>query len=122
MKSIEKESLKYDLPSLILLQEKRKENIILFEQSIKKEREAFSQEEIVEATLESKIKLHNLGFNKLDDTEYHWILSDLPKLKLTRERRNQTIMLLKSAIIDEQTSMDHEERMIAFLESNDRKN
>ena len=121
MKSLEKESLKYDLPSLKKLQEKRNQNIMLFEQSIRNERAALQQEEIVEATLEHKIKMHNLGVMKLSDTDNHLVLLALPKVQSTRERRNQTIILLKAAIIEEQNSMDHEERMIAFLESHDSK-
>lgn len=121
MNTLEREALKYDLDSLIKLQDKRKNNIILFEQSIKQEREASSQEENVQINLESKINLHNSNKIKLDQTEYQWILLDLPKIKSTREKRNQTIMLLKNAIIEEQTSMDREERMIIFLESNDNK-
>jgi len=121
MKSFEKESLKYDLPSLKALQQKRNQNITLFEQSIKNERTASQQEEIVEATLENKIKMHNLGVVKLSDTDYHLVLLDLPKIKSTRERRNQTIILLKTAIIEEQNSMDYEERMIEFLEFHDSK-
>jgi hypothetical protein len=119
--SLEKEALQYNLSSLIDLQNKRRNNIVLFEQSIKKERDMSNQEETIQFSLENKIMLHDKGINKLSDTEYHWILSDLPKLKTTREKRNQTIMLLKTAIIEEQTSMDREERMIAFLESNDGK-
>jgi hypothetical protein len=114
--SLNKEALKYDLNSLIKLQEKRRENISLFEQSIKGERSASQQEEVAQASLEEKLRYHDLGISKLTDAEKEWILSDLPKLKSTKEKRNQTIMLLKAAILQEQEQMDREEYMIHFLE------
>ena len=114
--SLNKAALKYDLNSLIKLQEKRRENISLFEQSIKGERSASQQEEVAQASLEEKLRYHDLGISKLTDAEKEWILSDLPKLKSTKEKRNQTIMLLKAAILQEQEQMDREEYMIHFLE------
>lgn len=122
MKSIESESLKYDLTSLINLQNKRCNNISIFQQSIKNEREILIQEETIQATLESKLRLHDAGINKLCDTDYQLILLDLPKIKSTRSNRDKTIALLKHAIIEEQNAMDYEERMIAFLESHGNKN
>jgi len=121
MNSFEKEALQYDLISLVALQEKRKNNIVLFEKAIKQEREASLQEESVQEVLESKLKSHDAGKIKLDDSEYHLIQLDLPKLQSTREKRKYTVQLLKTAILEEQTSMDHEERMIKFLESNGNK-
>jgi len=115
-KQLEREALKYDLISLIKLQDKRKENILLFEASIKGEREATQQEETVQSVLETKLRQHDLGLSKLDETDKVLILEDIPKLKSTREKRSQTIMLLKAAIIAEQESMDYEENMIMFLE------
>jgi len=115
-KQLEREALKYDLISLIKLQDKRKENILLFEASIKGEREATQQEETVQAVLETKLRQHDLGLSKLDETDKVLILEDIPKLKSTREKRSQTVMLLKAAIIAEQESMDYEENMIMFLE------
>jgi hypothetical protein len=88
----------------------------LFEQSIKGERSASQQEEVAQASLEEKLRYHDLGISKLTDAEKEWILSDLPKLKSTKEKRNQTIMLLKAAILQEQEQMDREEYMIHFLE------
>jgi len=114
--SIEKEALRYDLPSLINLQKKHLENITIFEKSIKNEREAIQQEENAEVALETKLRQNNLGIAKIDDTEIQLILLDLPKLKSTRIKRDQTIMLLKAAIIEEQGAMDREEQMIHFLE------
>ena len=121
MKTFEKEALQYDLLSLVALQTRRKNNISLFEKSIKEEREISSKEEIIQEALESKLRLHDTGRVKLDASECHLIQLDLPKIKSTREKREQTIKLLKNAIIAEQTSMDYEERMIAFLESNGNK-
>lgn len=116
MINIEKEALKYNLSSLINLQNKRRENIILFEQAIKNERSACQQEEIAQASLETKLRHHDLGLIKLTDTDKELIIADLPKLKSTNEKRNQTILLLKSAIIQEYEIMDSEEKMIHFLE------
>lgn len=115
MINLEKEALKYDIASLIKLQKKRQENINIFETSIKNERAASQQEEVAQASLESKLRQHDLGLVKLTDAEKEWILSDLPKLKLTFEKRNQTIMLLKAAIIEEYSMMDNEDKMIRFL-------
>lgn len=115
-KRLEKEALKYDLSSLIKLQDKRKENILLFEESIKGERAASQQEESVQAVLESKLRHHDLGLSKLDETDKILILEDIPKLKTTRSNREQTIMLLKAAILQEQEAMDREENMINLLE------
>lgn len=117
MNNLKKEALKYDLGSLIRLQEKRKENIILFEQSIKNERNVSQQEEGALNALEAKLRQHDLGINLLSDTDKEWILSDIPKLKSTRQKREQTISLLKEAIIQEQGFMDNEEYMIKILES-----
>jgi len=116
MNDIEKEALKYDLVSLIGLQERRKQNVLIFEQSIKNERAACQQEETAQSFLEQKLRQHDLNLNKLTDTDKELILSDLPKLKSTYEKRNQTIMLLKTAILEEYEAMDHEEKMIRFLE------
>lgn len=116
MFDFEKEALKYDIFSLINLQNKRKENIAIFEISIKNERAASQQEEASQFFLENKLKLHDSGSVKLSDTEKEWILSDLPKFKTTFEKRNQTIMLLKAAILEEYEMMDNEEKMIRFLE------
>lgn len=117
MINLEQEAKKYDLSSLINLQNKRKENIDIFEQSIKNERAASQQEEFMQSTLENKIRNHDLNIAKLSDTEREWILSDLPKIKSTRESRNATITLLKKAILEEYDKMDHESSMIMFLKS-----
>jgi hypothetical protein len=117
MINLEQEALKYDLSSLISLQDKRKENIVIFEQSIKNERAASQQEEVIHSTLEQKLRNHDLNIVKLSDTEREWILSDLPKVKSTMENRNKTITLLKTAILEEYEKMDHESRMIMFLQS-----
>ena len=106
----EKEAHKYNLLSLRNLQEKRKQNVTLFEQSIKNERGASQQEEVVQTQLENKLQ------GKLSDTEREWILSDLPKLKSTRASREQTIALLKAAIMQEYDQIDIEEKMIHYLE------
>lgn len=117
MINLEQEASKYDLLSLINLQNKRQENINIFEQSIKNERGASQQEEVIQSTLEQKIRNHDLNIVKLSDTEREWILSDLPKIKSTRENRNTTITLLKAAILEEYDKMDYESRMIMFLQS-----
>ena len=117
MINLEQEAKKYDLPSLVNLQDKRKENINIFEQSIKNERAASQQEEFMQSTLENKIRNHDLNIAKLSDTEREWILSDLPKIKSTRENRDKTITLLKTAILEEYDKMDYESRMIMFLQS-----
>lgn len=116
MIDLEKEALKYDLLSLKKLQEKRKENVVLFENSIKNERAALQQEESAQSNLENKLNNHDSGLSKLSDADREWILTDLPKLKSTKEKRNNTIMLLKAAIIEEYNIMDHEDKMIFFLE------
>jgi hypothetical protein len=115
MNELEKEALKYDLNSLIALQAKRLENIKIFEQSIKNERAAQQQEEGVETALEQKLLLHSSGLSKLSDADMELISADLPKLKSTKQKRLETIQLLKTAILEEQTCMDHEERMINYL-------
>jgi len=117
MINLEQEAKKYDLPSLVNLQDKRKENINIFEQSIKNERAASQQEEFMQSTLENKIRNHDLNIAKLSDTEREWILSDLPKIKSTRENRDKTITLLKAAILEEYDKMDYESSMIMFLQS-----
>lgn len=119
MSNLKKEALKYDLASLVRLQQKRKENICLFEQSIKNERAAAQQEENAQATLETKLRQHEIGLVLLSEADKEWILSDIPKLKSTREKRDNTIMLLKAAILDEQAAMDREEQMIHYLEQRD---
>lgn len=113
---IEKEARKYDLPSLVLLQEKRKQNVALFEQSIKNERLALQQEELVELNLQNKLIQHNSRQVKLPDAEREFILQDLPKIASTRTKRNETIQLLKAAIMGEYDLMDNEEKMIHFLQ------
>ncbi len=118
MNNLEKEALKYDLEALKRLQLKRQDNIILFENSIRIERQAAQQEEMAQINLETKLRNHDLGLVKLNDVDKEWILSDLPKLKSAQIKRNQTIMLLKSAILEEQETMDREEKMIRFLEKN----
>lgn len=122
MNSLEQEALKYNLSSLITLQNKRKENIDIFEQSIKNERSASQQEEFIQSTLEQKLRNHDLNIIKLSDTEREWIILDLPKIKSTREKREVTITLLKSAILEEYNKMDYESRMIMFLQSKDKDN
>lgn len=119
MDDLKKEADRYDLKSLIKLQDKRKENIALFEQSIRNERAASQQEESAQFNLEIKLKNHDLGIIKLSDTDKEWILSDLPKLKSTRVKRENTIMFLKAAILEEQAFMDREEQMISYLEKRD---
>lgn len=116
MNNLEKEAIRYNLDALKKLQDKRKENVTLFEQSIKNERAAMQQEEVAQANLEGKLRHHDLGLIKLTNTEKEWILSDLPKFKSTNEKRNQTISLLKTAILEEYEKMDYEEKMIHFLE------
>lgn len=118
MIDIAKEAKKYDLSALIKLQDKRRENIVLFENSIKNERAALMQEEAAQSNLENKLLNHDIGLVKLSDSEKEWILTDLPKLKTTKEKRNETIMLLKTAIIEEYNIMDYEDKMIFFLEKN----
>lgn len=117
----EQEALKYNLDSLIKLQNKRIDNIILFEQSIMKEKKSINMEEAVQTALESKIKLHELGDITLNDTEYYLISLDLPKIKSTIKKRAQTIVLLENAIVEERIAMDYEKNMITFLESHDGK-
>ena len=68
------------------------------------------QEETARSILEIRLN------GKIDDAEREWILSDLPKLKSTKENRDNTISLLKSAILEEYASMDYESQMIDFLE------
>lgn len=119
MTDLRKEALKYDLESLIKLQDKRKQNIFLFEQSIKNERAAAQQEETAQVALEAKLRHHEIGLVILSDADKEWILSDIPKLKSTREKRDTTIMLLKAAILEEQAAMDREEQMINYLENRD---
>ncbi len=116
MINLEQEASKYDLQSLINLQEKRKENIKIFEQAITNERAVMQQEATAQATLENKLNNNNLGIGYLSDTEKEWILSDLPKIKSTRENRDKTITLLKTAIMEEYNKMDYESRMIMFLQ------
>lgn len=116
MTPIQREALKYDLASLVRLQDKRRENVSLFEDSIRKEREARLQEETAEAALKDKLRLHDMGVGRLPDDERQLIANDLPKLASTRAKRDQTIMLLKAAILEEQEAMDREEQMIRFLE------
>lgn len=119
MNDLKREALKYDLDSLVRLQLKRKQNVSLFEQSIKNEREAAQQEETAQAALETKLRHHDLGLNILSEADKEWILADIPKLKSTREKRDNTIMLLKAAILEEQAAMDREEQMINYLENRD---
>ncbi len=114
---LKKEAERYDLPSLIKLQDKRRENVAIFEQSIKNERAASQQEESAQSNLETKLRYHDLGIAKLNDSDKDLILTDVPKLQSTREKREETIKLLKSAILEEHTSMDREEQMINYLES-----
>lgn len=97
----------YDHDALVLLQEKRRANVALFEQSIKNERAAIQQDETIRASLEGRLQQEGLS-----DGERAWILSDLPKLLSTRENRERTIALLKTAILTEYDSMDSEEKMI----------
>jgi len=117
MNNFQKEASQYDLSSLIKLQNKRKENVAIFECSISNERAASQQEEIAQLALEKKLKFHDLSISILDDTEKELILADIPKLKVTREKREQTVMLLKAAILEEHAMMDREEQMISFLET-----
>jgi hypothetical protein len=119
MNNLQKEASQYDLASLVRLQEKRKENIGIFERSINNERAASEQEEVAQLSLEKKLKFHDLSLVILDGTEKELILTDIPKLKSTREKREHTIMLLKSAILEEYAMMDKEEQMIRFLETRD---
>jgi hypothetical protein len=119
MNNLQKEASQYDLASLVRLQEKRKENIAIFERSINNERAASEQEEVAQLSLEKKLKFHDLSLVILDGTEKELILTDIPKLKSTREKREHTIMLLKSAILEEYAMMDKEEQMIRFLETRD---
>lgn len=115
MEDLKKEALKYDLQSLVRLQEKRKQNIVLFEQSIKNERAASQQEETAQVALETKLRQNDLGLIILTDADKEWIISDIPKIKSTREKRENTISLLKIAILEEQNAMDREEQMIYYL-------
>ncbi len=116
---LKKEADRYDLPSLIKLQDKRRENVVIFEQSIKNERAASQQEESAQSNLETKLRYHDLGIAKLTETDKDLILTDVPKLKSTREKREATIKLLKTAILEEQASMDREEQMIHYLGNRD---
>ncbi len=117
MTNLEQEASKYDLSSLLSLQDKRKENVGIFEKSIKNEREASQQEEAIQSTLENKLRNHDSGLAKLSDAEREWIFTDLPKIKSTRENRNKTISLLKTAILEEYEKMDQESIMIMILQS-----
>lgn len=96
----------YDLDSLVRLQEKRRENVALFEQAIKNERAANQQDEVIVATLSRKLR------HEITETEREAILSDLPKLESTRINREKTIALLQKAISSEYDSMNAEDRMI----------
>lgn len=116
MNNLKKEAMNYDLVSLINLQNKRRDNIILFEKAIRSEREASMLEASAIATLEDKLRMHNKKAIRLSDAEQKLIIQDVPKLKSTIERRAQTISKLQSAIIAEQESMDREQQMIVFLE------
>lgn len=114
---LQKEALKYDLQSLINLQQKRQQNIIIFEQSIKNEREASMKEASAQAALEDKLRLFDAKMIKLSEADYKSIKQDLPKLKSTQENRRKNIDLLRTAIIEEQESIDREAQMIFFLQS-----
>ena len=118
MKNYKTDALKYDLVSLINLQNKRIENIRLFEASIDNEKKAIFQEDVIQTNLETKLNKHNNGLSVLDKTAYHLIQIDLPKIKSTKEKRNQTISLLRNAIFEEQNNIDYESKMIDFLRSN----
>ena len=117
LSKLQEDAAKYDIQSLIRLQNKRLENIALFEQSIKNERAVSQQEESAQAVLQNKLNNHDLGISKLSDADREWILTDIPKLKSTRENREKTITLLKTAILEEYSSMDYESQMISFLEN-----
>lgn len=116
LKDIQKEAEHYDLSSLVQLQIRRQSNIALFEDSIRNERMASQQEAEAEFLLSSKLRLHNTGVSKLDAVQYNQIIEDIPKLQSTQKKREQTINLLKAAILEEQEMMDREEKMIKYLE------
>jgi hypothetical protein len=117
LNKLQEDAAKYDIDSLILLKNKRLENIALFEQSIKNERAISQQEESAQSALQIKLNNHDLGIAKLSDADREWILTDIPKLKSTRENREKTITLLKTAILEEYSSMDYESQMISWLEN-----
>ena len=55
MKNYKTDALKYDLVSLINLQNKRIENIRLFEASIENEKKSIFQEDVIQTNLETKL-------------------------------------------------------------------
>jgi len=122
-KTLRQEALQYDLSSLLLLQDKRSQNIQLFEQSIKNERSASMKENVAQTALEEKVTLYSAKLLKLSSEEFKLMEQDIPKLKSTQDKRKQNIINLQQAILDEQNSMDHEMQMILFLkDQNDGKN
>lgn len=116
-KTIQEEALQYDLKSLKELQEKRKQNIQLFEQAIKNERSAIMMEMSAQSNLEEKLNLYNAKLFKLSTEDYNAIINDIPKLKSTQERRRENINKLQQAILEEQTTADREVQMIMYLEN-----
>lgn len=114
---LQQEALKYDLPSLLQLQEKRQQNVQLFEQAIKNERSAAMQEATAQANLEEKMLFHNAKLIKLSDADQYLIRRDIPKLKSTQDKRKENIVKLQQAILEEQGAIDREHQMIMFLET-----
>jgi len=117
MDDLQVEASRYDLPSLIALQDKRRENVALFERSIQEEREISTQEERARVVLEEKIRLHEIGVARLDVATHELVSSDLPKLVSTRARREETIGKLEAAIVEERSQIAREGQMITFLQA-----
>ena len=111
----QREALQYNLSSLILLQDKHQENIVLFETFIKKEREGVIFDKTIQSTLEDRLRLHKSNTVPLNDADVELIKQDLPKILSNIERRAESVKNLQSAILNEQEQMDREEQMITFL-------
>ncbi|HEY5268626.1 MAG TPA: hypothetical protein VII94_05915 [Candidatus Saccharimonadales bacterium] len=116
VKTLQEEASQYSLSSLLELQQKRQQNVQLFEQAIKNERAAGMQEAAATANLEEKLQFYNAKLIKLSEEDRLAIVRDIPKLKSTQEKRKDNIINLQKAILEEQNTMDHETQMIMFLE------
>lgn len=112
----QKEALHYDLPSLIKLQDKHRENVAVFENCIRKERETIIFEKTVIASLEEKLQLNKSKVVLLKDEDVQAIINDVPKLNDLIVKCNENIKSMQDAIMEEQEQMDREAQMITFLE------
>lgn len=117
MNELEREALNYDLPSLVQQQDRRRQNVQLFEQCIANEKTASLEEAKVQSALEEKLMLANSRVLKLSADEVKLIVDDIPKLKSTQARRRENIQKLQKAILEEQDALDREATMIQFLET-----